>query len=300
MNTRTRILRLLGGLILILALLAIIFPLLPPWFHSWGATEAEVARHYPGDDLLAAPQISWTHALTVDAPPDQVWPWIAQLGDERGAFYSYTFIENLIAGEKLYINADRILPEYQDPQPGDRLIDVMFVVREVEPGQWLLGEATEELGGVGWTWLWWVEPHGANQTRFIVRGHIQPPEGMGNPALTWLIDAGSFVMGRRMMEGLALRAEGHMEPPAVEVLEIVLWMGALLAGLASGALFLWREPWQPLLVGVAAVLSLVWFTFGMPHLLIRLAVDLILWAGLGAVWLEPSKWELHRRIRSDL
>ena len=281
MTNRTGVLRFLGGLLLVVALLGLIFPLLPPWFHTWGATEAEAARRYPGDDLLPTPMLSWTHALTVDAPPDQVWPWVAQLGDRRGGFYSYTFIENLIAGEKLYVNADRILPEYQNPKPGDRLIDVMFVVREVEPGRWMLGEATEALGDVGWTWLWWIEPYGPDQSRFIVRGRIQPPEGRGNPVVGWLMDAGGFVMGRRMMEGLALRAEGRIEPPAVETMEIALWVGALLAGLGAGVLFLWRKPWQPLLVGVAAVLCLVWFTFGMPPLLARLLMNLALWAGLG-------------------
>ena len=280
MSIRTRILRFCTGLASILILLGIIFPLLPRLFHTWGATPTEIARTYPGDEILPTPALSWTHALTVDAPPDAVWPWIAQLGDRRGAFYSYTFIENLIAGEKLYVNADRILPEHQNPQPGDSLIDVMFVIREVEPGQWLLGEGTEALGDLGWTWLWWIEPRGENQTRFIVRGHIQLPEGAKMGLVSWLVDAGSFVMGRRMMEGLALRAEGRSEPPAVEALEIALWCGALFAGLGAGVLYLWRNLWQPLLVGLAATLSLIWFTFGMPPLWIRLLVDIALWAAL--------------------
>jgi hypothetical protein len=106
----------------------------------------------------------------------------------------------------------------------------------------------------------------------------------------WLVDAGSFVMGRRMMEGLALRAAGRSEPPAVEALEIALWFGALLAGLGAGVLYLWRRPWQPLLVGLAATLSLIWFTFGMPPLWIRLLVDVALWAALALLGrLYPHK-----------
>ncbi len=270
-------------------ILAIIFALLPPLFHTWGATEAEITHTYPGDDLLSAPALSWTHAVTVNAPPDQVWPWIAQLGDRRGAFYSYTFIENLFAGKRLYINADRIMPEHQNPQPGMPLIDTMFAVREVKPGRWMLGESTETLEkmGLGWTWLWWIEPYGVNQTRFIVRGHIEPPASMNNPVLGWFIDAGSFVMGRRMVQGLVLRAEGGSEPAYIEVVEIALWLAALLAGLGAGVLFLWRKPWPPLLVGVAAVLCLVWFTFWIPPVGSRLLADMVLWGTL--IWLFKGK-----------
>ena len=284
-SKRTRIRRFFGGAALILVMLATIFALLPPLFHTWGATEAEIARAYPGDDLLSAPTLSWTHAVTVDVPPDEAWPWIAQLGDRRGAFYSYTFIENLIAGEKLYVNADRILPEHQNPQPGITLIDTMLAVHEVESGRWMLAESTETLDelGLGWTWLWWIEPYSANQTRLIVRGHIEPPAGMDNPVLGWFVDAGSFVMGRRMVQGLVLRAEGRSEPAYIEAVEIVLWLAALLAGLGAGALFLRREPWHPLLVGVAAVLCLVWFTFWIPPVGLRLFADAALWGAL--VWL---------------
>ncbi len=286
MTNRTRMLRFLGGMALISLILGIIFPLLPPMFHTWGATAAEVARTYPGDELLAAPSLSWTHALTVDAPPEAVWPWIAQLGEGRGGYYSYTFIENLIAGERLYINANHILPEHQHPQPGDKLIDTMLAVHAVEPGQWLLAKDTAALIelGLGWTWLWWVEPHGTEQSRFIVRGHIEPPAGMDNPVLGWFIDAGSFVMGRRMAQGLVLRAEGRSEPGYIEGVEIALWLGALLAGLVAGVCFLWRRPWQPLLVGIAAVLTLVWFTFGIPALVLRLATVAALWGAVGLVF----------------
>lgn len=295
MSKRTRLLRFFGGLILVVVLLGSIFAWLPTWFHTWGATPEEVRHRYPGDDLLPAPTLSWTHAMTIDAPPTQVWPWVAQIGDQRGGFYSYTFIENLMVGEKLYVNANRILPEYQNPRPGEGLIDVMLAVREVKSGQWLLAEATEELGDVGWTWLWWVAPHGDTQSRLIVRGHIQPPAGMNNPLLTRVIDVGSFVMGRRMMEGLALRAEGRSAPPGVEAMEIALWLGALLPGLGAAGLFLWRKPWQPLLVGIAAVLSLVWFTFGMPPLLMRLLIDLALWSGLMWAYMlqRPARLEQH-------
>jgi hypothetical protein len=60
---------------------------------------------------VADPVVLWDHALTIDAPPKAVWPWIAQLGDVRGGFYSYTFIENLFDRSHPYRNANRIIPE---------------------------------------------------------------------------------------------------------------------------------------------------------------------------------------------
>jgi hypothetical protein len=104
MKARIWVLRLLGGVALVLILLLAVFALLPDWIHTWEATPEEVARTLPGDELAAAPVVVWTHAATIDAPPAAVWPWIAQMGDVCGGFYSYTFIEDRFQGEKIYHN----------------------------------------------------------------------------------------------------------------------------------------------------------------------------------------------------
>ena len=96
MTTGNKILRLLAGILLTMGVVVVSFSLLPQWMRSWGATEAEVARALPGAELLERGPSDWTHGVTIDAPPEEVWPWIAQIGDERGGFYSYTFIENLM------------------------------------------------------------------------------------------------------------------------------------------------------------------------------------------------------------
>ncbi len=287
MTIRTRLLRLLAGGAIIVALLGIAFPLLPHWFHTWGATEAEVTADYPGDELITEPLIFWTHATTIDAPPEEVWPWIAQLGDRRGGFYSYTFIENLVAGEKIYHNADRIVPQWQDPQPSIEIIGGAIQIREVEPGAWLLADSTNE---IGWTWIWHLTPIADNRTRLIVRTRIKPPAEMGgNAALGWVMDAGGFVMERRMIQGIQDRAEGRTDPPFSEGIEITLWLAALLAGLGGGGLFLWRHPWPwALSVGIAAVLSLVFFTFVQPPLWTRLLLDVSLWTGLWQAYRASS------------
>ena len=83
-----------------------------PWHLRWGATDAEVARALPGDELVPDAKISSTHAITIRAAPAEVWPWLVQLGQGRGGFYSYDWIEDAM-GLEIH-SADRILPEYQE------------------------------------------------------------------------------------------------------------------------------------------------------------------------------------------
>jgi hypothetical protein len=88
------------GIALVSGLLFSIFSILPGYIATYGATEKEIADTYPGDEILTKPVIMWTHGATISAPPEKVWPWIAQIGQSRGGFYSYTFIENMIAHTK--------------------------------------------------------------------------------------------------------------------------------------------------------------------------------------------------------
>lgn len=66
------------------------------WMTSWGASAAEVSACYPGDELIADPAGITTMAVTVDAPAEQVWRWLIQIGQDRGGMYSYDWLENLI------------------------------------------------------------------------------------------------------------------------------------------------------------------------------------------------------------
>jgi hypothetical protein len=248
-----------------------------------------VQRTLPGHELIQRTPSDGTHAATIGAPPEEVWPWIAQMGDERGGFYSYTFVENLLMGEDLYHNANAILPQFQDPQPGAGMVMDSLKVYDIEPGKWLLAAQTSEEGDFNWAWLWHMEPLGTNQTRLIVRMALRLPLAGGNPVVTTLIDLGAFVMGRRSIEGLKLRAEGGTEFAGIEVVEILLWAVALVAGLGAAVLFVTRPAWQaPLLLGLAALLTLIWFTFWQPPLWLRGAFDIVLIALL---------WWVARRVR---
>ena len=87
---------------------------------TWGATQAEAAGPLEGDELLPAADGATTRAIDIEAPPADVWPWLAQMGPApRGGAYTYDWIENLL-GLDMH-SVDRVLPEYQHPQVGDTI-----------------------------------------------------------------------------------------------------------------------------------------------------------------------------------
>lgn len=97
--------------------LAAYWLLVRPWHQKWGATNQEADASFSGDELI--PYAPWrtTHAITIQAPIEMVWSWVVQMGQGRGGFYSYDWLENLF-GMNIH-NADRILPEYQQLKVGD-------------------------------------------------------------------------------------------------------------------------------------------------------------------------------------
>ncbi|MGE3277763.1 MAG: hypothetical protein AB7O67_21820 [Vicinamibacterales bacterium] len=90
---------------------------LRPRHLRWGATDDEVKDTLPGDEIAPAARVTCTHAITIHAPVDQVWPWIAQIGQDRAGFYSYAWLENMVGAE--ITNADHVVPEFQDREIGD-------------------------------------------------------------------------------------------------------------------------------------------------------------------------------------
>lgn len=110
-----RILLVLPAALAVVGYLRIRVPIL-----TWGATQAEAAGPLPGDELLPAADGASTRAIDIDAPPADVWPWLAQMGPSpRGGAYTYDWIENLL-GLDMH-SVDRVLPEFQHPQVGDTI-----------------------------------------------------------------------------------------------------------------------------------------------------------------------------------
>jgi len=117
----------------------------------WGASDAEVAASMPGDDRVAQTSFNATRAITIDAPPKAVWPWIAQLGFGRAGWYTYDLFDN--AGHP---SAERILPQYQQPRVGDwvpmaRKVNetTAFKIAGLEQNAWMLSGRSHTARGRG-------------------------------------------------------------------------------------------------------------------------------------------------------
>jgi hypothetical protein len=174
----------------------------------WGATDEELNTALPGDELVPHADLTATRAVTVHAGADGVWPWIAQLGQGRGGFYSYDVLENLV-GLDIH-SADRIVPEWQGIDVGD---EVKFhpeggmTAAFVEPGRALVLR-----GGIPGTppfdfaWAFVVRGRADGSTRLVVRERYRYVRWWA-PLLVEPVEFISLVMSRRMLRGIKQRAE---------------------------------------------------------------------------------------------
>lgn len=206
-----------GGAALGAAYLAVI----RPWFLRWGATEDEVLLSLPGDELVADAPYESTRAITIAAPVDAVWPWLAQFGQGRGGLYSYDWLENLLGCD--IHSVDRVIPEYQDLKVGDTVrlvcenypVPLVFEVARVEPGQHLVlrtpGDPTAniEAGFPDASWAFVLQPVDPDTTRLIVRWRADYKQGDLAVALWnhYGIEPVHFIMEQKTMRGIKERAE---------------------------------------------------------------------------------------------
>jgi hypothetical protein len=168
-----------------------------PRLRRWGATDDEMRRTLPGDELVPDPAISATWAVTIDAPVREVWEWLAQIGQDRGGFYSYAWLENL-AGCKLR-NADRVHPEWQHRTVGELV--------KLHPAVGLKAayfEPERALVLDGWG-AFVLEPIDNQTTRLISRSRV--PRGRAALSYALLMEIPHFVMQREMLLGIKRRAE---------------------------------------------------------------------------------------------
>ncbi len=200
----------------LLAALAVIYPVaIRPWQHHWGATPEEVARSMPGDELVPNPLQVTTRAVTVNASPEYIWPWLVQIGNYRGGLYSYDWIDLLI-GALDQPSADRVLPEFQNLQVGDVIPYAKgtdFVVRVLEPNRAFVYQFQQ--GDVNIVQSWGLDPVDAGHTRLVLRvleGAKLTPQFV--PILMVLDPSEGFMTPKQLL-GIKRRAEAlQMNSPA--------------------------------------------------------------------------------------
>lgn len=182
-----------------------------PAIAQWGATEAERERVLPGDELVGGSVVQ-THAVTIDAPPPVVWPWLKQMGQGRGGFYSHDRLERLVGAQ--IRNADRVHPEWQDLAVGD-LLRTYRPLPRFEPLGWYVATVDEERalvvhepardGVINSSWSLVLEEH-EGRTRLLSRWRFHR---RGARALfgALVFDPAHFIMETGALKGIKRRAE---------------------------------------------------------------------------------------------
>jgi hypothetical protein len=183
------------------------FSFIRPRSLRWGTVGDEATRSMPGDDLVTAPRHVSTRAITVRARPDEIWPWLAQMGKGRGGLYSIDWLDRLL-GVLDAPSAERVLPEWQDLKPGD-LIPVGgsagWPVSSVERNHALVLRIDES--GVLVTQSWGLFPVDAETTRLVLRIRAAAPPGWRTTALLAALEPQELVMVRAQLRGIRRRAE---------------------------------------------------------------------------------------------
>ena len=189
-------------------LVALFYLVYRPWQLSWGATTDEVTRPMMGDGLVKDPTFNATRAVTINAPAEQIWPWIVQIGYKRAGFYSWDFLDN-----DGIPSAERILPEYQNLKIGD-----VVPLSEEADADVIDMESNESLllvfqsdGTV--TWAWALYKIDANRTRLVTRLRWRTSSVVSQ----FMLDAFEIVMMRKHLLGIKRRAEAPMEEDIADV-----------------------------------------------------------------------------------
>jgi len=196
---------------------------LRPRMLTWGAQTEEVFLELPGDNLLLAPRLESTHAVNIYTPAFRIWPWLVQMGQGRGGFYTYDWLENLFGLDMK--SADRVLAMYQDLRVGDTLplapngVGPQVAVLEENRALVLHADTRQGIGNMdipmrlgdylAVTWGFYLYEVGDGVTRLVERWKADwNPTFLNNLFFRVLLEPAAFIMQRGMLDGLRDRAEG--------------------------------------------------------------------------------------------
>jgi hypothetical protein len=287
--------RIFRGLLLVLATAAVcsaFLTIVRPAYLNWGATADEQQRRLPGDQIVPAAESQTTRAITIKAPISRVWPWLAQLGQDRGGFYSFDLLENAVGCRMP--TKDMLRPERQTCNLGDRLWmyppnragGIGFAtLREYEPGH-ALAFGTRMTGTTRFqpedgSWSFVAIPIDAGTTRVIVRGRGAPRTSLGLLAFDRIIfEPMHFMMERRMLIGLRELVETGSRNRWSNHWQIAVWTGTAMFGVFY-AFAVWRRPrWvMPLAAFILTAAVFQVLTLAQPPLVI----GVVLFAAVGCL-----------------
>jgi hypothetical protein len=190
--------------------------------HRWGATDEEVSASLPGDEIIPHPMLETTHAITIHAPAAEIWPWLVQMGYQRGGWYTdtrwYAWVEQALWHSQ-GTGTDRILPQFQHIEVGDTIPDgppgtAYWTVKALEPNRFLALYSTThvryavpaslrnnpQLGIDGnCTWVFVLKKIDENTTRLILRARINAEPRLFRLFAFPLLLPADFAMARTML-----------------------------------------------------------------------------------------------------
>jgi hypothetical protein len=191
----------------LLGLTSLYLLIVRPWHVRWGATDDDVALSLPSDSIVINPDFNATRGITINAPPEEIWKWIIQIGSRRAGWYSIDWMDN--AGIKSSIE---ILPEFQKIEAGQ----FIPFTPDQKNGMWVMEFKENEY--ILWvdkegraTWLWYLYPVDEKQTRLLTRLRTKYV-WKGFWIIYYLLyDFGDIVMMRKCMMGIKMRAEQYQK-----------------------------------------------------------------------------------------
>ena len=187
----------------LILLVVIYLKIIRPWQLRWGARDEEINRSMPGDDIVKKPSFNATRAVTINASPDKIYPWIVQIGLNRAGWYSYDLLDNLARK-----SAESILPEFQKIAIGD-LIPMSpdgkqgLWVKEFSENEWMLW--WDKIGDT--TWAWGIYSEGERCCRLVTRVRKKYRWLSLSAIFNLIIEFFDFPMMRKCMLGIKKRAE---------------------------------------------------------------------------------------------
>jgi len=263
LNQSTLVVRLLNAVAVAALVLAAYLVLARPAQLRWGATDAELARAMPGDALSDHPTFLSTRAITIDAAPAVIWPWLVQLGYGRAGFYGYDVLENLGSPRGLR-SADRIVPELQRPAIGDPLplsAAGGLIFNAIEPNEFLVWSGAS--GRFPGAFTWALYPIDATHTRLVSR--IQWSHHWTQPLVLFMdlfTEFTDHLAVRKILHGVKDRAEGRVEAFWWQAFAFLVIVWALFAFVGAIGMVLRGPPsWSRWLnaLGAGVAWLVVWY-----------------------------------------